>query len=49
MAATDPNNLWRQHTPGSDWPRSPRPTAANKHRFLIVKRDDAMDLSLIHI
>ena len=31
MAAIDPNNLWRQDTPGSDWPRSPRPTAANKY------------------
>ena len=31
MAATDTNNLWRQDTPGSDWPRSPRPAAANKY------------------
>ena len=32
MAAIDPNNLWRQDTPGStQWPRSPRPAAANKY------------------
>ena len=31
MAAIDPNNVWRQDTPGSDWPRSPHPAAANKY------------------
>ena len=32
MAIPDPNNLWRQQTPGSaDWPRSPRPDAARKY------------------
>ena len=34
MAVPDPNNLWRQHTPGSaDWPRSPRPDAKYQDRL----------------